>query len=134
MPRLVATATIQTVSDYATVRSAVTDYARAFVAARRNATPKVSYAKIAAELDCSDTWVKYLANPKKYGERYVGPEIEHKLAELLHGGSIDGLRRAALHRSQGGGVLVETTAGVVDAGAAPKRRADQAPTIRRAAK
>lgn len=56
-------------------------------------------------------WVLHLDQPEKYGVRVVGPELEMRLAEILHGGSIDSLRKAALHVASGGTVVVEGPVG-----------------------
>lgn len=92
-------------SDFEQVRDDVSDYVRDYIRALRRR--KISYPKIAERLGVSHVWVMQLDHPEKYGRRHVGAEVEHKLAEILHGGSIDALRRAAQHLSAGGNVVVE---------------------------
>jgi hypothetical protein len=92
-------------SDYRVVQDAVTEYVRDYVAALRRRGE--SYERIGERLGCSHVWIMHLSQPEKYGKRRVGADIEHKLAELLHGGSVDALRRAALSLSEGGTVTNE---------------------------
>jgi hypothetical protein len=97
-----------TVSDFNEVRSAVTEYVRAYIRAlvRRG----MSYAAIGKELGCTHAYVSQLDNPDKYPNSRIGPEVEHRLAELLHGGSVDGLRRAALLMQGGVPVVAKDSA------------------------
>jgi len=99
------TVTIQNMSEFAEVQAEVTEYIRDYIRALRRR--KMSYEKIADRLQCSHVWVMQLDQPEKYGSRTAGPELEHRVADLLHGGSIDALRRAAKHFSLGGNVVVE---------------------------
>jgi hypothetical protein len=109
-------------SDYAAVRTAVTEYARDYIAALKRRGE--SYAEIGKRLRCSHVWVMQLAQPEKYGDRNAGADVEHRLAELLHGGSIDALRRAALHLAAGGTVTNEDEGGVIEIGPRVLRVAD----------
>lgn len=115
-------------SDYAAVQLAVTEYARDYITSliRRGLT----YQKIGERLGCSHVWVMHLSNPGKYGQRLAGPDLEHNLAQLLHGGSVDALRRAALHLASGGAVVNEDESGTVELG---PRAASVAENERRAA-
>jgi hypothetical protein len=97
------------VSNYTDVHDAVTEYIRDYIASlkRRNH----SYHQIAERLGCSHVWVIHLDQPTKYGRRRAGADIEHKVAELLHGGSVDALRRAALSLTGGATVVNEDESG-----------------------
>lgn len=104
-------------SDYTAVQGAVTEYVRDYISALKRRGE--SYEKIGERLGCSHVWVMHLAQPEKYGKRMVGADLEHKLAELLHGGSVDALRRAALHLANGGTVTNEDEGGVLEIGPRP---------------
>jgi hypothetical protein len=108
------------VSDFEQVRSAVSDYVRDYIRALRRR--KISYAKIGERLGVSHVWVMQLDKPEEYGRRTVGAEVEHRLADLLHGGSIDALRRAALHLGAGGNVVVEESGEPLEVSHTPERR------------
>ena len=92
-------------NDFARISAAVTEYVRDYIRALRRR--KLSYQKIGQRLQISHVWVMQLDKPQQYGKRNAGPELEYRLAELLHGGSIDALRKAALHLASGGNVVVE---------------------------
>lgn len=84
--------------EYAPVQSAVTEYVRAFIRSKREPVgdgPPLPWTKIGELLGVSHVWPQQLNNPEKYGVRHVGPEVELRVARILHGGSIDALRRAA---------------------------------------
>jgi hypothetical protein len=93
------------VQDFAKTQAAVTEYIRDYILAlrRRGST----WQEIGEHLGTSHVWPQQICNPAKYGERIPGPEIEARLAHLLHGDSIDALRRAALHVQAGGKQIVE---------------------------
>ncbi len=90
---------------YEKIQAAVTEYVRDYIRAqrRRNA----SYKAIGEALGVSHVWAMQLDQPEKYGTRTVGPELELRMADLLHGGSVDALRKAALTVASGGAVVVE---------------------------
>lgn len=94
-------------ADYNAIQSALTVYARAYIEALRAQVPQPSFEAIAKRLSCSKAWVQQLHNTAKYGDRTVGAETVHTLAELHHGGSIDALRGAAKNLAAGGTVVVE---------------------------
>lgn len=91
---------------------AVTEYARDYIASlmRRGWTLQ----RIGDRLGCSHVWVLHLSQPDKYGTRLVGADLEHRLAHLLHGGSIDALRRAALHLASGAMISNEDETGLTE--------------------
>ena len=76
----------------------MTEYVRDYIAALRRRD--MSYRAIAEHLDCTPAWVQYLDKPEDYGEKTVGPELEQRVADILHGGSIDALRRVAVNFGQ----------------------------------
>lgn len=90
-------------------RGAVTDYVRAYF--RKQKDDGLSYAAIAEPFGVSPQWVMYLLNPKKYGARTVGRELEQAIADELFEGRVDELRRVALtkaglpERAAGAGVV-----------------------------
>lgn len=114
---MVTPVTLVTISemaeDFAATRAAVTEYMRDFIRAqlRRKRKP----AEIAKQLGITRTYVIQLSEPEKYGAaRLIGPEPEFRLAGLLHGGSIDALRKAALHVAAGGITIVEDSGQAVE--------------------
>jgi hypothetical protein len=92
-------------TDFETIQNAVREYARDYIRAQR--ARKRSYAEIAAQLDVTHVWVMQLEKGEATGKRGAGGKVEHRLAELLHGGSIDSLRKAALAVASGCAVTVE---------------------------
>jgi len=86
------------------IQSAVTDYVRAYIDALKS--KKLTYETIGQRLGVTKAQVQYVHKPEKYGVRTVGPKMELNAATLLHGGSIDGLRSAALAWSKGVKILV----------------------------
>lgn len=101
----VAAATIPFVPVYEQIQTAVTEYVRDYIRAQRRR--QMSYKAIGDALGVSHVWAMQLDQPEKYGPRTVGPELELRVADLLHGGSVDALRRAALTVASGGAVVVE---------------------------
>ena len=96
--------------NYADIEVAVADYVRAYVRALRE--HGTSWQAIGRVLGTSHVWPQQILNTEKYGKRNPGPEIEHRVAQILHGGSVDALRRAAVNLAAGGGVIVQDTEGV----------------------
>lgn len=86
------------------IQSAVTDYVRCFIEALRS--KKLSYEAIGQRLGVTKAQVQYIHKPEKYGVRSVGPKLELNAALLMHGGSIDALRAAALAWTKGVRTLV----------------------------
>lgn len=96
------------------IQAAVRDYCRDYIRAQRERGR--SYAEIARQLDVTHVWILQLdkgelpdgkPGGKGTGARAAGGKIEHQLAQVLHGGSIDELRRAALNVALGGLVVLE---------------------------
>lgn len=87
------------------MRAAVTEYTRNYIRERRRA--KWTFERIATELGVSPAYVQHINSPDKHPKLRVGLDMEHTLAELLHGGSVDSLRKAAQHIYGGGRVIVE---------------------------
>lgn len=100
------------VSDFERVREAVSDYARDYIRALRHRGN--SFERIGDELQVSHVYVQQLLKTEKYGRRKVGPKLEQRLADLLHGGSVEALRRAALHLASGVIVIVEKSGKPLD--------------------
>jgi hypothetical protein len=94
---------MQSPGDFAKIRVAVTEYVRDYI--RNLVRRDWSYQQIADTLLCSRSYVSQLDAPDKYPNAKVGDEVEYRVAELLHGGSVDALRRAALFMQAGGAVL-----------------------------
>lgn len=94
-------------ADYKAIQAALTIYARAYIRALRDRKPQPSFDAIAKRLSCSKAWVQQLNNTERYGNRTVGDETIHTLAELHHGGSVDALRGAAMNLASGGTVVVQ---------------------------
>lgn len=84
----------QTRSEWATIQDAVTEYVRDWILGCKRRD--MSYRAIAERLEVTHAWVIQIAQPEKYGHRSAGPELELALARILHDGSIDSLRKAAL--------------------------------------
>jgi len=105
------------VSAYDSVQSAVTEYVRDYISAliRRD----MSYREIAERLHCSHVWVMSIHQPETYGPKKVGADLEHRVAELVHGGSIDRLRDAALHYANGVAVANQDKSGPIELGDGP---------------
>lgn len=87
------------------IQRAVRDYCRDYIRAQRERGR--SYHEIARRLEVSHVWILRLAKGEENGSRGAGGKIEHQLAQVLHGGSIDELRRAALNVQLGGLVILE---------------------------
>jgi len=87
------------------IQDAVREYARDYIRAQR--ARHRSYADIAKQLDVTHVWVMALEKGEATGKKGAGGKVEHRLAELLHGGSVDSLRKAALAVASGGRVVVE---------------------------
>lgn len=79
---------------YDLISEAVTRYARNYVRARREMG--VTWNQIAFELQCSRPYVQQIADVDAHPAIRIGPQVELGLAERIHGGSVDALRRAAL--------------------------------------
>lgn len=90
------------------IQDAVREYARDYIRAQR--ARNRSYADIANQLGVTHVWVMALEKETgASGKKGAGGKLEHRLAELLHGGSIDSLRKAALAVASGGRVVVEVS-------------------------
>lgn len=92
-------------ADFDQIQDAVREYARDYIRAQR--ARKRSYKDIGDQLGVTHVWVMALEKGEVTGKKGAGGKVEHRLAELLHGGSIDSLRKAALAVASGGRVVVE---------------------------
>jgi len=82
----------------------VTEYVRDYLLAaqRRGETIRA----IAKRLGISHPRVAQLSNPASYPNTEVSIDLEQAVADVLHGGSIDALRRAARSFAGDSGALV----------------------------
>jgi hypothetical protein len=96
---------LDSVNDFEDVRTALTEYVRAYI--RALLARKYNYTEIGKALNCSHAYVSQLHTPEKYPNAKIGHEVEHRLAEVLHGGSIDALRKAAELVHMGGVVIAQ---------------------------
>jgi hypothetical protein len=87
---------------FAIIQSAVREYCRGYI--RRLRELGRSYQDIADELGVSHVWVMGLEKGKNVG---TGGRVEYQIACTVHGGSVDGLRQAAMNVYAGGRVIVE---------------------------
>jgi ribosome-binding protein aMBF1 (putative translation factor) len=94
------------VASFDEIQRAVLEYARDYIRAQKSRGR--SLRDIAAQLDVTHVWVKAIESDDAKGSKTAGSKVEHRLAEILHGGSIDALRRAALTVASGGTVVVES--------------------------
>lgn len=97
---------------FETIQAAVREYCRDFIRAQRGRGR--SYTEIAKQLGVTHGWIIALEKGEASGTRGAGGKIEHQLAQLLHGGSVDNLRIAALNVRLGGLVVVEDNGLPVD--------------------
>lgn len=94
------------------IQAAVQDYCRDYVRAQRERGR--SFNEIAKQLGVTHVWVIQLDKGAAAGGKSAGGKVEHQLAQLLHGGSIDQLRRAALNVKSGGLVVIEDSGQAVE--------------------
>lgn len=104
----------------------MTEYVRDYIQAcrRRGET----WERIGVRLGVSHVWALQLSDPKKYGDRDAGGDVEDALAGILHAGSVDALRRAALSFSAEHGRRVDVI--VEPAESAPADEPKQLPPAR----
>jgi len=120
---------VDSVNDFEEVRAALTEYARAYIGAL--VARDYNFTAIGKALECSHAYVSQLSSPEKYPNAYIGHKVEHRLAELLHGGSIDALRKSAELMHMGGVVVAhdKTTGETIafPSGESVRLTADQQP-------
>ena len=89
------------------VRIAVTHYARNYINQRWDEGHGDTFEAIAKDLGCSSAYVQQVSNLARYPKLKLGPDVEFALARRTHDGSVDDLRKAALHIYGGGRYVVE---------------------------
>lgn len=78
------------------MRAAVTELVRNYVRERKR-VDDISNADLGAELGVSSTYIQHITDPIGHPALRVGIELECAIAEKAYGGSVDLLRRSALH-------------------------------------
>lgn len=93
-------------TEFEEIQAAVLEYARDYI--RSQKARGRSLRQIAEQLGVTHVWVKEIESGTSAGSKTAGGKVEHRLAEILHGGSVDALRRAAMTVASGGTVIAES--------------------------